>query len=407
MFFIYRLSSQLFLHDKEISGARICLDERNGYEKKRGIDMKEMKLDKTDVLISAACGLLTGLLDVFWVGEFSLQDAQQWGRERVNNFVIEVAHTQGYTKDDLEGAIKCLEDGFINPSDKLTSDFGGGLHHHLRDFSHHPTPVGLVFSVLTQFTGEGYGTNEHGNFVHIKLPKSAYVGNTFEEKIECGVIDWIFHLASDMAGSHQNAGKGTGIPGLFLATAKEVSALPFIREATVEYKGDDISISQMISKLFNGTAFPHEGIHDVTKLDLRTELGAARHIAKQEVPLIINQCIVRSFYFIRRFISECKDKEVQCVRDIMKLESRSFMPYNNSRTLTHMLSISEGVFVAVDLTDATVRAYAKGGYSSAAIADILARVNFTGLLHFGITLKREVRFAISDFKVALHNGEDV
>lgn len=373
---------------------------------KRGIDMKEMKLDKTDVLISAASGLLTGLLDVFWVGEFSLQNAQQWGRETINSFVIEVAHTQGYKKDDLEGAIKCLEDGFINPSDKLTSEFGGGLQHHLRDFSHHPTPVGLIFSVLTQFTCEGYGTDTCGHFVHIKLPTSAYVGNTFEEKIECGVIDWVFHLASDMAGTHQTAGKGTGIPGPFLATVKEASTLPFIRESTVEYKGDDIPLSQMISKLFNGTAFPHEGVHDVTKLDLRTELGAAMHIAKQEVPLIINQCIVRSFYFIRRFIAECKDKEVQHIRDIIKLEPKSFMPYNSSRTLTHMLTISEGVFVAVDLTDATVRAFANGGSSKAAIvANILKRANINGVVHFGITVKRELRFAAADIKLASHSEE--
>ena len=369
---------------------------------KRGIDMKEKKLDKTDVLISAASGLLAGLLDVFWVGEFSLHNAQEWGRETTNNFVIEVAHTQGYKKDDLEGAIKCLEDGYINPSDKLTPEFGGGLQHHLRDFSHHPTLVGLIFSVLTQFTGEGYGTDVNGHFVHIKLPASAQLGTTFEERVECGIINWAFHLASDMAGTHQTAGKGTGIPGPILATVKEASTLPFIREATVEYKGDDIPLSQMISKLFNGTAFPHESIHDVTRLDLRTELGVAAHIAKQELPLIINQCVVRSFYLIRRFIAECKDKDVQCVRDIIKLEPESFMPYNSSRTLTHMLTISEGVFVAVDLTDATVRAFANSGESKADVfADILKRANINGIVHLGISVKRELCFAVADIKSAL------
>lgn len=368
--------------------------------------VNEKRLDKTDVLISAASGLLTGLLDVFWVGAFSLQNAQQWGRETVNNFVIEVARTQGYKKDDLEGAIKCLEDGFVNPSDKLTPEFGGGLQHHLRDFSHHPTPVGLIFSVLMQFTGEGYGTDVNGHFVHIKLPASAYVGNTFEEKIECGIISWAFHLASDMAGTHQTAGKGTGIPGPILATVKEASALPFIREATVEYKGDDIPLSWMISKLFNGTAFPHESIHDVTRLDLRTELGVAAHIAKQEIPLIVNQCVVRSFYLIRRFIAECNDKEVQCIRDIKKLNPESFMPYNGSRTLTHMLTISEGVFVAVDLTNATVRAFANSSESNAdVIAGILKRANFNGIVHLGISVKRELSFTVADIKSALRGKE--
>ena len=29
----------------------------------------------------------------------------------------------------------------------LLIDFGGGLKHHLNDFAHHPTPVGLIFSL--------------------------------------------------------------------------------------------------------------------------------------------------------------------------------------------------------------------------------------------------------------------
>lgn len=51
-----------------------------------------------------------------------------------------------------------LEKMFPIPSDGNTPDFGGGLQHHLRDFAHHPTMVGLMFSLLTQFTEKSYGT---------------------------------------------------------------------------------------------------------------------------------------------------------------------------------------------------------------------------------------------------------
>jgi hypothetical protein len=80
------------------------------------------------------------------------------------SIVIKVSQLQGYPKDDLEGAIRYLEKKFPNPSDKLTPQFGGGLQHHLRDFSHHFTPLGLICSIITQFTGEGYGTDNDGNF---------------------------------------------------------------------------------------------------------------------------------------------------------------------------------------------------------------------------------------------------
>ncbi|MDY0234741.1 MAG: hypothetical protein RBR71_01860 [Gudongella sp.] len=56
-----------------------------------------------------------------------------------------------YDNDNLEGAIIYLEKKFPLPSAGATADLGGGLQHHLRDFSHHPTIVGLVFSIYRIF----------------------------------------------------------------------------------------------------------------------------------------------------------------------------------------------------------------------------------------------------------------
>ena len=47
--------------------------------------------------------------------------------------------------DDLKKCVKFLEEKFPIPADGNTPDFGGGLQHHLRDFAHHPTIVGLFF----------------------------------------------------------------------------------------------------------------------------------------------------------------------------------------------------------------------------------------------------------------------
>jgi hypothetical protein len=54
--------------------------------------------------------------------------------------------------------------------DKLTNDFGGGAYHHLRDFSHHSTIVGLLFSVISQFSGKGYGILTDGSFDTKPIP---------------------------------------------------------------------------------------------------------------------------------------------------------------------------------------------------------------------------------------------
>ena len=118
----------------------------------------------------------------------------------------------------FRSAVKYLEDTFPIPADKATAQFGGGLQHHLRDFSHHPTPVGLVCSILTQFTGKVYGTDVSGAFHGVNLSDDglALIGRSVPEKIMFGVLNWAFHLVSDMAGSSGSILKGslgTGLPG--------------------------------------------------------------------------------------------------------------------------------------------------------------------------------------------------
>lgn len=58
---------------------------------------------------------------------------------------------QGCKKEDLSSAIAFLEKKFPIVADKLTNDYGGGYSHHLRDFSHNPTILGLIASILNQY----------------------------------------------------------------------------------------------------------------------------------------------------------------------------------------------------------------------------------------------------------------
>lgn len=152
------------------------------------------KADALDYSIAAASGLLCSLIDIFWVGKFNLAEAEHWGKEKAIQFVLGVAQSKGYKGETLAGAIRFLEKAFPIPADLPTSEFGGGLQHHLRDFGHHPTLLGLFFSLLTQFTGLGFGTDTEGSFIVRKLPDQAALGKTIHEKIFNGIITWAFHL---------------------------------------------------------------------------------------------------------------------------------------------------------------------------------------------------------------------
>lgn len=358
--------------------------------------------DKWDYIVAAASGLLTATMNILWVGELSLENAQAWGRKETDKFVMKVAQTQGYKGDDLSDAIRFLEKAFPLASDKATSDFGGGLQHHLRDFCHHPTIAGLAFSILSQFTGKGYGTKTDGSFYVVDLPEGATLGNNLCEKLFYGTFIWAGHMISDMAGSNQSAGAGTGIPGHILSFLKEVSALPIMKDVSVKYKDDDIGFSVWVSKLFNGTYFSPGENGERIKLDLRTEMGVAYQVGKQAIPVIANECIVRCFYLIRRLYLEIKQKELHSLADLKTLDPKNFLPFNN-RTVTHMITVSSGVFFAVTTSAAAVKAVEKNkGGKGEFVQDFLLSINYVGVGRFVIALGAEAKYVIKDVKKLYH-----
>ena len=143
-----------------------------------------------DYVFAAASGTLMGALSVLWQKDFNLADAHKYGAEKIEKIVIEAAQWVDPRKENpsIADAIRFLEKTSPFVGDKLTPEFGGGLQHHLRDFSHHPSPVGLVCSLLMQFTGKGFGTKTDGTFAIFDLPADAMkdgllVGRNVPEKI--------------------------------------------------------------------------------------------------------------------------------------------------------------------------------------------------------------------------------
>ena len=274
---------------------------------------------------------------------------------------------------------------------------GGGLQHHLRDFEHHPSPLGLFFSVLTQFTRRAYGTDTAGSFMVVDLPADAAIGKNFNEKIAFGTVRWLFHLVSDMAGSSNTPGAGTGIPGPILSFLKELSALPFFGNYNIDYKGSEIAFSQYISKLFNGTAIRDEDGKPI-RFDLRAEVGVIDQALSQVKSVIANECIVRGYYFVSRLLTEIKQKEIASIADIGMVDPTRVLPHNN-RALKRMMSISSSVFVAVNVGNAAIRAAAKSGGSKSAFAKgVLVRLNYFGIARMALALKDDAPYIAEDLK---------
>lgn len=351
------------------------------------IDLLSSKADKWDYLLAVGSGIACGMMDILWTGDFSLAEGRNISAQQIDNLVKKTAKILGCESDDLKNCVKFLEDKFPIPADGSASDFGGGLQHHLRDFAHHPTIIGLIFSLLTQFTYKSYGTDLNGNFIIVDVPDKSkiFIGEDIFSKIVNGTIIWFFHLISDMAGSRSTVGLsgGTGIPGPILSIAKEMSVIPFFKN----FKKDDMSISLFLSKLFNGTLLAK---HDengkiipdsIVKLDLRGEMGFVVELEKQIIPVIANECIVRTFYMIRRLAQQIKQVDIKSIDDFKKVRVNEIFPIN-SPTLARMLTVATGVFTTLDVSDAVItRKY-------------WVSVNYVGIGRFTLALGNEMVWAL-------------
>ena len=331
------------------------------------IDRLTCHADKWDYTIAAASGLLTGLLDAFWVGD--MKHAQELSSDKVDSFVKKVAKKKtGYSGDSIEGAMRSLErnENVKIPSDNIWKGQNKRIAddtHHLDDLAHHPTPVGLFFSILTQFTYKGYFQNKEGSWFAFDVDEKGkqLIGKNLGSKLSAGVINWFFHLVSDMAGSSTTRAKGNlgkGIPGPIISFAKEIACIPLI----------------------NKTGLPHQlkVAFDNYHCDFRCELT-------QSIPVLLNEIIVRTFYMIRRLVIEIKKH-----KNGEQLHLKNIIPFNN-RTIARMITVASGTFVAVDMADAAIRA---AGTGPAAGATFVMHLNIPGIARCVIAVGNDLKMGL-------------
>lgn len=356
--------------------------QKSIFELNNQISVLEEQADRLDYFVAVSSGILCGMLDICWGGEFNFERGRSFSGKQTEEFVKRVARAFGCKDDDVKSCVAYLEKMFPLAADGNTPDFGGGLQHHLRDFAHHPTIAGLLFSLLTQFTGMSYGTDTVGNFIVVPVVEKSkqFIGKDVPDKIFKGTVMWFFHLISDMVGSSSTAGirGGTGIPGPLLSLVKEVSVLPVISDITV----NEESMSKFLSKLFNGTFFAkHDEAGRIIKgteikLDFRGELGVLAETGRQAVPVIANEVIVRSFYFVRRLAIEISAGHIAQLSDLKKLNWEKINPFGNP-TVTRMVTIAAGVFSVVDVTEAVIS------------QKYFVSVNYVGIGRFTVSLGNE------------------
>lgn len=417
------INSELYDVDTQLEATQKKVNEIN-----KEIDKLTCHADGVDYTVAVACGILTGAIDVFLLGEFDFIGSKEVVNERIDEFVKSKA-TQMRKSDALENAVKkakekgvdeekineikkniendlinkpmdktkavkFFEDKYSIPSDNVWNTKGSTISsksHHLDDVAHHPTIIGLTASILTQFTSDAYFQDKSGTNMLIKAQTTKVIkkgkesieikliGTDIKTKIFCGVINWLGHLLSDIAGSSSSARKGNvgmGLPGPIISTLKELSMLPVLKNT---------SLPQVLNDLFT----KDDALFGEFRLDMRSELAIGVELGKQAIPVFINTIFTRSFYFIRRFIFEASK-----AKSIKNINWSNVFPWKN-RTINRMLTISLGTFETIDLADAAIHgAVDSGGTVPGFFASFVLRVNFVGIGRFAIAVGSDVSMGI-------------
>lgn len=182
------------------------------------------KCDKYDYIIAIACGTISGLIDAFLVGSPKDSVLGRWTDAQVDNCVMAFAKMNGWKpkagkENNVASAIGHLENIFkVNYDQRYSGDVGNLFNmstknHHMKSLAHSPSPIGLFFSILNQFTSTSTFIS-NGQVITVQTDTYELQGSNFISKLFCGVANWIGHLMSDIAGSsgsRGNAGRGSGI----------------------------------------------------------------------------------------------------------------------------------------------------------------------------------------------------
>lgn len=369
-------------------------------ECKSEIEKLTSDADNLDLLASVCCGVAAGVIDAVFVGKWDFSKAKAISNEEMNRTVIDFAKKnpkyqtflgKGKDGDRLENAIKFLEQEYHLPGDGAYQQKGlnmgvGGKDHRLADFSHHNSVVGLICSILVQFSDEAIFYNPAGELFRIPItvnPEGQFIGENAPAKIFSGVINWFISVARTAAlrKGHLMSDKATaqGIPGTFVSVLKELSVLPCFKDKDFGIKlrnayangigtgNTQLDLGQF-NALFSGAT---------SKFDMRTEMAVGHELKRQSIPVMVNEMLVRGVYFIRRFITELKEKG-----SVDKINWRNCIPFNN-RTIQRMVTVASGTFAAVDLADAFIESAIESKGNQALLAEgVILRINFVNIGRF-------------------------
>lgn len=252
--------------------------------------------------------------------------------------------------------------------------------------SHSKTLLGLVMAVSEQFSNNPEFSCEdtasrQGLCVEINSFGN-FVSREKKGKIFSGILNWFFYLASDFSTDDSDfvGTSGTARPlATLVALSRELSRLSCLK---CEDFGKRLHTS-FESFLAAGGSNAARLRADLSDTFGDTEENKKDILKGQRSSVIFNELLIRAVFFVKGFISQMNEAPSLSLLNYCEL-----MPYKD-RTLSRMMSVSFGVFTAVDVTRAAIKSAAKGGAASLPkfLLNMALKINIAGIGRFATEIK--------------------
>lgn len=359
--------SLLSTNDKEIIANRI----KNDYF------MKKSNCDKYDYMIASFCGVVAGLIDSIFVGMPANSKLGNWTDSQTDKWIIKIAKMSGHKGSNgdinISNSIRFFEDKYEVNYDQATGKSAGELldmsmsNHHIKSLGHAPDLIGLIFSVVDQFSSTSHFL-DNGRLIVFDTESFTLDGGNFIAKLFCGISNWLGHLISDMAGSYGTRAKensrGSGIP---------------------------MPLFELFQSIGKGSFKIHENNDKTKKFTQRSfadlsvrvfqEGYDARFGMAQAIPVMINEMSIRLFWALK-------------ARFYIGKSWKESIPFGNNPELRRMLLTGHGVLCIVDGVDATLR-------SGGQILLFALHLNFPAWQRLAFSGLMEVRFIYKENAIDL------
>ena len=274
-----------FTKDSELADLYKTIEQQENFveqkicELERDADRLTSHADVVDYSLAAACGVLCGIIDSFFVGAFDYEAALEKAKksgidERVNNYVKDKAEelrfkdtfdrqikgknltteqkeklaqkireglkstfekkeqfdAENKTLNALGRAIAKLEEHYKLPLDNVFKGVKGinAASHHLDDIAHHPTPMGLVAALLGKFLRIAILVDKNGHW-HIKFAKQElqeWLKTIAPLLISTAILTWLLYQAKNPEKKYNKLPKP--IQGLIKLLAETPAAISIL-----------------------------------------------------------------------------------------------------------------------------------------------------------------------------------